>query len=160
MQVLESRFDLEERRVWFGKAKLMADRIVLKGWGYNRRIYLKDIVEVRWGGDELVIVLQDGEELDMRIRAAALWKYELQARCGLTDARSQESIMEPLRPGITSPSESRDEGLNTREAPRDRERSFLESASSYRIRPMTAEQEPPARDGMSSGGDGFSGTPD
>ena len=61
MQVLESRFDLDERRVWFGKAKLMADRIVLKGWGYNRRIYLKDIVEVRWGGDELVIVLQDGE---------------------------------------------------------------------------------------------------
>jgi len=96
----------------------------------------------------------------MRIRAAALWKYELQARCGLTDTRSQESIMEPLRPGITSPSERKDEAIQARQAPHQRESAFLESASSYRIRSMTAEQESPKREGMSSGGDGFSGTPD
>jgi hypothetical protein len=43
-------------------------------------------VEVRWASDELIIVTQDGEEVDMTIRAAALWKYELQNRCNLKDA--------------------------------------------------------------------------
>jgi|GEM_PF-783395 len=86
MQVLESRFDLNDQRVWFGKAKLLPDRIVLKGLGYHRRIDLEDIVEVRWVADELVIRLRNGDEIDMTIKAAALWKYELQARCGLTEA--------------------------------------------------------------------------
>ena len=86
MQVLTSRFDLNDQRVWFGRAKLLADRIVLKGIGYHRRIMLDEIVEVRWAADELVIVLRDGDEIDLNIRSAALWKYELQARCGLSDA--------------------------------------------------------------------------
>lgn len=86
LQVLESRFDLNDRRVWFGRAKLMPDRILLRGIGFQRRIMLQDIVEVRWAADELVLVLSDGEEVDMTIRSAALWKYELQARCGLKDA--------------------------------------------------------------------------
>jgi hypothetical protein len=86
LHVLESRFDLNDRRVWFGRAKLLPDRMLLRGIGYERRIMLQDIVAVRWAADELVLVLADGDEVDMTIRSAALWKYELQARCGLKDA--------------------------------------------------------------------------
>ncbi|MDA0378159.1 MAG: hypothetical protein O3C45_00015 [Bacteroidetes bacterium] len=97
MQVLESRFDLNDRRVWFGRAKLLPDRMMLRGIGYQRRIMLADIVEVRWAADELVIVLRDGDEVDMTIRSAALWKYELQARCGLKDA-SQANVLPDAGP--------------------------------------------------------------
>jgi hypothetical protein len=141
MQVLESRFDLNERRVWFGKAKLLADRIVLKGLGYHRRIYLKDIVEVRWAGSELVIVLEGGEEVDMHVRAAALWKYELQARCGLKDAHSGGT-----RAGILPPEaedSARDTGTTDLHTPSGYQpvETFLESTSSYRIRDTFAADQ-------------------
>lgn len=107
LQVLESRFDLNDRRVWFGRAKLMPDRILLRGIGYQRRIMLADIVEVRWAADELVLVLSDGDEVDMTIRSAALWKYELQARCGLKDASKagilpDDAAVKPRSPGLQS----------------------------------------------------------
>ncbi len=89
IQKLESRFQLNDQRVWFGKAKLLADRISLKGWGYRRIVMLNDIVEVRWAGNELILVTSDGDEIDMIISAAALWKFELQTRCGLQEAPSQ-----------------------------------------------------------------------
>lgn len=69
----------------FGRAKLMADRLILKGLGFSARIMLDDIVEIRWSGDMLEIECADGENYPLIIRAAALWKYELQARCGLKD---------------------------------------------------------------------------
>ena len=81
--ILESRFQPEDRRVWFGKAKLLAEQIVLKGWGYSKRIPLASIREVRWSSDILVLVCDDSEEVELIISSAALWKYELQARCGL-----------------------------------------------------------------------------
>lgn len=86
--------------VLFGKAKLMADRIVLKGLFYEERIMLADIVEVRWAHDRLVIVTADETEFDMIIQAAALWKYELQARCGLQDSDdvSRSSGIPVMRP--------------------------------------------------------------
>lgn len=111
MQVLESRFDLNDERVWFGKAKLLADRIVLKGIGYYRKIDLADIVEVRWAASELVIVLQDGDEIDMTIKAAALWKYELQARCGLRDAGSAGAAAGGLQAALP-PEPERDASLD------------------------------------------------
>jgi hypothetical protein len=83
--VLQSKFDLEFQRVWFGTAKLMPDRIVLKGLFYKRSVMLSQIQEVRWSSDLIVLGLYDGDELDMIIQSAALWKYELQARCSLTD---------------------------------------------------------------------------
>lgn len=101
LQVLESRFDLNDRRVWFGKAKLLPDRVLLRGIGYERRIMLEEIVEVRWAADELVLVLADGEEVDMTIRSAALWKYELQARCGLKDA-AQANVLPDSQPKAPS----------------------------------------------------------
>jgi len=85
VQVLTSRFKLEDRTVLFGRAKLMADRLVLRGLGFSARIMLEDIVEIRWSGDMLEIECADGENYPMILRAAALWKYELQARCGLKD---------------------------------------------------------------------------
>ena len=103
MQPLESRFDLNDQRVWFGKAKLLADRIVLTGLGYHRRIMLEDILEVRWAADELVIVLADGDEVDMTIRSAALWKYELQARCGLKDAGMATGLPDALKSAPVRP---------------------------------------------------------
>jgi hypothetical protein len=53
LHVLESRFDLNDRRVWFGRAKLLPDLMLLRGIGYERRIMLQDIVEVRWAADAL-----------------------------------------------------------------------------------------------------------
>lgn len=116
MQVLESRFDLNDERVWFGKAKLLPDRIVLKGLGYHRRIDLEDIVEVRWAADELVIGLRNGDEIDMTIKAAALWKYELQARCGLTEAATGDIIAGMTTKETVSSVPERDEGAQSPDA--------------------------------------------
>ena len=84
--VLKSKFGLEERRVIFGIARLLPDRIVLKGLFFKRVIPLEQVQEVRWASDLVVLGLYDGEEIEMIIQSAALWKYELQTRCGLTDA--------------------------------------------------------------------------
>lgn len=148
MQVLESRFDLNERRIWFGKAKLLADRIVLKGLGYHRRIYLKDIVEVRWASDELVIVLEGGEEIDLAIRAAALWKYELQSRCGLKDAQSGGTRASILPSEAEDPLADADTTDQHAEVAFQPVETFLESTSSYRIRDTFAS----GQDASSSAG--------
>lgn len=84
--ILKSKFDLEFHRVFFGVARLMPDRIVLKGLFYKRVILLSEIQEVRWSSDIIVFGLFGGEELEMMIQSAALWKYELQSRCNLTDS--------------------------------------------------------------------------
>ena len=61
--VLKSKFDLEDRRVLFGKARLLHDRIVLKGWFYKRVITLESIQEVRWSSDLVVLGLGTGKKL-------------------------------------------------------------------------------------------------
>lgn len=137
MQVLESRFQLNDQHVWFGKAKLFADRVVLEGIGYKKLILLADIVEVRWASDELVIVTRDGEELDMTIPAAALWKYELQNRCGLKDAAQASSQDLNAAPLTNEPSP--DKGLGD------------SAASSF----STPVAEPELRVNPPSSGDGF-----
>lgn len=75
---------------------------------------LADIVEVRWAHDRLVIVCADDSEFDMIIQAAALWKYELQARCGLQDSDdvSRSSGIPVMRPpGSDGRMESESESL-------------------------------------------------
>lgn len=84
--VLKSKFDLEDRRVFFGVARLIPDRIVLKGLFYKRIIELDQIREVRWSSQLIVLGLFSGEELELVIQSPALWKFELQARCGLKDS--------------------------------------------------------------------------
>lgn len=83
--ILKSKFQLEFHRVFFGVAKLMPDRMVLRGLFYKRVILLTEIQEVRWSSNLVVLGLFGGEELEMIIQSAALWKYELQSRCNLTD---------------------------------------------------------------------------
>ena len=61
--VLKSKFDLEDSRVLFGKARLLPDRIVLKGWFYKRVITLESIQEVRWSSDLVVLGLGTGKKL-------------------------------------------------------------------------------------------------
>ncbi|NQV72733.1 hypothetical protein HQ496_06395 [bacterium] len=97
--ILKSKFDLEDRRVLFGTARLLPDRIVLKGWFYKRVIALNSIQEVRWSSDLVVLGLSDGEEIEMIIQSAALWKYELQARCGFTDVVQN---LDKLNPGSSN----------------------------------------------------------
>lgn len=102
--ILSSKFDLEDRKVFFGKARLLPDRIVLKGWFYKRIIPLDNIKEVRWSSSLIVLGLYDGEELEMIIHSAALWKFELQARCGLTDSNSGFDTLLPTAESNTSSS--------------------------------------------------------
>ena len=171
MQVLESRFQLNDERVWFGKAKLLADRIVLKGLGYHRRIMLADIVEVRWAADDLVLVCGNGEEIDMTIKAATLWRYELQARCGLKNpdkASASESALPPVprtpvsekrstalldeegrlveeKDGLRGSGSGQDDGEMSAESERlsgDQTDLFLQKESTYRIRSGFAEDRP------------------
>ena len=170
LQVLESRFDLNDRRVWFGRAKLMPDRILLRGIGYQRRIMLEEIVEVRWAADELVLVLSDGDEVDMTIRSAALWKYELQARCGLKDASAaailpdaagshpakapqsdagmppspdQVVVNVPVGDGQSSPEpEMGQQGDEDGQTPGSQTDMFHQKESTYRIRGPFADDRP------------------
>lgn len=160
MQVLESRFQLQDERVWFGKAKLLADRIVLKGLGYHQKIALEDIVEIRWSADELIIVCRGGEEFDLRIKAAALWKYELQARCGFTDATNGPSgtgalpaassmgdiAKEMASDGVDGEAGGTDDSAtadaDTNDSSGEQTDMFLHRESSYRIRNGFAEDRP------------------
>jgi len=156
--ILESRFQLEDRRVWFGKAKLLAERIVLKGWGYSKRIPLASIREVRWSSDILVLVCDDSEEVELIISSAALWKYELQARCGLKDVAAGSFI--DRRDGSEESSSDQDNGVDSSQTeseadgaaevdgtnkslsqPADEDQDSKNS-NSYRIRSAYAEDRP------------------
>ena len=90
--VVESRFRLLDRRVYFGRARLLQDRIVLKAWGFRETILLKDVVDVRWLGAELTIVLANGDEYELLIDSAPMWKLELQSRCHLKDESFGRSV--------------------------------------------------------------------
>ena len=87
--ILNTKFDLEDRRVFFGRARLLPDRIVLKGLGYKKVVKLDEIEEIRWSTDLICLFLDNGEEVDMMIQSSALWKFELQSRCGLSDSSTQ-----------------------------------------------------------------------
>jgi hypothetical protein len=83
--VIESRFTLTDRKIFFGRAKLLPDRVILKALGYRETISLEEIADVRWQGGELVIVLKNGDEYELMIDSAPMWKLELQSRCHLHD---------------------------------------------------------------------------
>jgi len=96
--VVESRFRLLDRRIYFGRARLLQDRVVLKAWGFRETILLKDVIDVRWLGEEFTIVLSNGDEYELLIDSAPMWKLELQSRCHLHDesfGRSVRYLSEP-----------------------------------------------------------------
>ena len=69
----------------FGKARLLPDRILVKGIGYSDTIMLDDIEAVGWIGDELTLSLRSGDDVTLVMRGAGTWKYEIQNRCGFND---------------------------------------------------------------------------
>ena len=156
--ILESRFQLEDRRVWFGKAKLLTERIVLKGWGYSKSIPLASIRKVRWSSDILVLVCDDSEDVELIISSAALWKYELQARCGLKDVAAgtfidrrdgrEEAGSDQDSEADSSREESEADGAREADGneksvsqPADEDQDS-QSSKSYRIRSAYAEDRP------------------
>jgi hypothetical protein len=142
--ILKSKFDLDDRRVFFGQARLMPDRIVLKGLFYKRMIALSTIKEVRWSSNLIVLGLDDGDEVDLIIQSAALWKYELQARCGLTD---NISTFEDLKsPSLGTDNAKLNEG-SASDATGDASTTQVPTVSpgresSYRIKSQFAQDRP------------------
>jgi len=90
--ILKSKFKFEHDRVFFGRARLLPNCIILKGLGFKQIVRLDEIQEIRWSSDLLAIGLTDGTEIDLIIESAALWKFELQARCNLKDFSNESDL--------------------------------------------------------------------
>ncbi len=125
---------------------------MLKGWGFSRRIPLASIREVRWSSDILVLVCDDSEDVELIISSAALWKYELQARCGLKDVSNGSFIdrrdgSEEVGSGQDGEeeslsAESEGDGADKRESQPADEDQDSQNNNSYRIRSAYAEDRP------------------
>ena len=82
---LVSRFAFRDPSLWWARARLEAEHLVLTGWTwrgrYRRRIGLSRIlhVDVR-GEDEITLWLFEGEVLRLRIPQARRWKAGIEAR--------------------------------------------------------------------------------
>ena len=82
---LVSRFAFRDPSLWWARARLEAEHLVLTGWTwrgrYRRSIAFSRIlhVDVR-GQDELVLWLVDGEVLRLRLPRARRWKTGIEAR--------------------------------------------------------------------------------
>jgi hypothetical protein len=63
--ILKSKFNFEHDRVFFGRARLLPNCIILKGLGFKQIVRLDEIQEIRWSSDLLAIGLTDGTEIDM-----------------------------------------------------------------------------------------------
>ena len=129
----------------------MPDRIILKGLGYKRIINLDSISEIRWSSDLLAIGLEDGDEVDLMIQSAALWKFELQARCNLKDVKADSHLKteqapesDENQPRASSFEFSSVDTPNTPEAfPEDLfEDPLPQRESSYRLKSGFAEDRP------------------
>lgn len=77
---------LPDQSLWFGKASLYKDRIVIEGWTwqghYQRDIAVDRIVEVDWrpqpSGPNLALSLDDGRAVRLRLeKGGGLWNAKL-----------------------------------------------------------------------------------
>ncbi len=83
--LLASRFQLPDARLFFTKARLYSNCIVLKGWStsgrYSRTILFSEIEDTQWwfGRTDInfAIYLTSGEDLLLHIKGAGNWKYTL-----------------------------------------------------------------------------------
>lgn len=80
------RCSLPNRILWFGKAVLYEDQVVVKGWTwrgrYRREIAIDDIDEVEWRPrptkPNLILHLDEGQVFPLRLReGAGLWNAKL-----------------------------------------------------------------------------------
>ena len=82
IQVLSSHFRYAHKRLFFGKARLFADRIELMGWSRSghhfRCIPLARLVEMDYHSladdSNLTLHLDDGEEIAIRVKEAHRWR--------------------------------------------------------------------------------------
>lgn len=80
---LVSAFDFQNPSLFRGRARLLADALVLTGWHwrgrYRRRIALDRILHADVRDDGLILWLFDGETLRLRMREPEQWKAEVEA---------------------------------------------------------------------------------
>ncbi|GIV59956.1 hypothetical protein GQ464_011985 [Rhodocaloribacter litoris] len=88
--LLKSPFRYESKPLWWGRARLTRNHLILQGLGWTgrhrRRIPLQAIARVEWvAGLEdrrsanLFLILHEGETVAIRVRNAGLWKFTLDA---------------------------------------------------------------------------------
>lgn len=82
---LLSRFSFDKPVLWFARARLQDDAIVLAGWQltgrYRRRIPLHKITQVDVpGSNRLLLWLTSGRTVQLRLPEAARWKRAIRRR--------------------------------------------------------------------------------
>ncbi len=89
MALLKSRCRYPELRWSIGTARLFPEWIQLTGWHaggrYRRQILVSEIEAVVWqmtppGAANLFILLCNGEQVCIRVRGAAIWKFALDGK--------------------------------------------------------------------------------
>ncbi|HMB93892.1 MAG TPA: hypothetical protein VKP65_23785 [Rhodothermales bacterium] len=91
--LLASAFDFQNPGLFRGRARLLADALVLTGWHwrgrYRRHIALDRILHADVRDNGLILWLFDGETLRLRVEHPAQWKAEIEAALG---QRSTEDV--------------------------------------------------------------------
>lgn len=86
--LLSSGFRYAHRRFYYARARLYTDRIELLGVGWTgvhrRTIALRDIARLSWRTDShrsanMTIHMRDSEPIRLWMKAAGLWKHQVDA---------------------------------------------------------------------------------
>lgn len=88
IELLRSGFQLPERRLFFGRARLYFDRIELSGWQLNARyvetIPLDAVTTIEWrdAGKRTtgVLHLDDGRRIELNLDQGTRWREALDVR--------------------------------------------------------------------------------
>ncbi len=87
------------RRLWYARARLLADRVELSGWGpggrYRRHVPLAEVEAAEWwateGGPNFALHLHAGDALTLRLkRGAGTWKVEVDRLLGQATLRQAD----------------------------------------------------------------------
>ena len=86
IQLLSSRFQYADRRLFFSRARLFPDRLELSGWHVGRRhemhIALTELDHVEWDADAsaATLHLREGETLRLHLPELVRWRQALEQR--------------------------------------------------------------------------------
>ena len=86
--ILSSPFRYADQRFLWARLRLFEERIEFVGLGWTglhrRTLPLERVKDLRWwtgdGRVNFALLLHDGEHLRLRVKAAGLWKHEVEAR--------------------------------------------------------------------------------
>lgn len=81
--LLNARARFPDRRVFFGRARLLPDRLLFTAIGWSRTILMDDIQGVGWSSGIVTLELTDGELVDFEVKAPGTWKFAIQNQCGM-----------------------------------------------------------------------------